>query len=145
MPRRAYQSKGFMGLPDRFGGLVRTVFEQHHHHPDTAQTQSDDVFLRKMVRSSRGQWRRIALAGVLFWGLYALVFGSGGTLHYYRLQDRACSLTLANQRMRAQQDSLDQFIAGFSGGSEALLEKVAREKYAFVRPNERIYRIPKTD
>jgi cell division protein FtsB len=143
MPKRAHQSRGFEGLPGRFSGLVRRTFEQHSERGNSSQTPSDGEFLRKMARSSRGQWRRIALAGVLFWGLYALILGSGGTVHYYKLKNRAGVLERSNVAMVAQRDSLDRFITGFDGGDVGLLEKVAREKYEFVRPNERIYRVPK--
>jgi cell division protein FtsB len=109
---------------------------------EVAARRQEGHFLRKLWQSSREQWRRTAVLGVLVWAAYAILFSPGGTFHVIRLRHHAERVEQEVARLASACDSLEQVIRAVEGGDPTALERVAREEYGFVRGNERIYVLP---
>jgi len=98
--------------------------------------------LRRIWRSTRGQWRRCALLVLGLWSAYALVFSSHGVLHLSALRREATALEAEQERLLATRDSLALVLAAAEDDALPLLERRAREAFGFSRENERIYLVP---
>ncbi len=109
---------------------------------EAASRHQEGHFLRKLWQSSREQWRRMAVLGVLVWAAYAILFSPGGTFHVMKLRHQAQRVEREVARLEAACDSLQQVIHTVEGGDPAALVRVAREEYGFVGDNERIYVLP---
>lgn len=98
--------------------------------------------LRRIWQSTRGQWRRFALLALGVWSLYSLVLSPHGWLRRAALARQVERREAACETLRGTRDSLDLVIADLDLGSGYMLERRAREEFGFVRPNERVYRLP---
>jgi cell division protein FtsB len=72
--------------------------------------------------------------------LYAFVFGDAGVIHVVALKQQKAAL-------QASVDAVDRDIASISGEIERLksdplaMEKLARERYGYIYPGDRVYKI----
>ncbi|MCK4302704.1 MAG: septum formation initiator family protein [Candidatus Eisenbacteria sp.] len=105
-------------------------------------SSSEGLFLRKIWRSSREQWRRFALAGFVAWTAYSLLLNPGGFVHLLKLRGQTARLENAIRQAAATSDSLDRVLVAMEAGDPFLLERVAREQFGFAHKNERIYLLP---
>jgi cell division protein FtsB len=138
---RAAFSRGVsLRLPHRRHGA------RWDHRPPTSEEAAarhqEGRFLRKLWQSSREQWRRTAVVGVIFWALYAVLFSPGGAFRLIKLRHQTERVNLEVARLEAACDSLERVILAVQGEDPAALERVAREEFGFVRDNERIYVLP---
>jgi len=109
---------------------------------EAASRHQEGRFLRKLWQSSREQWRRMAVLGILVWAAYAILFSPGGTFHVVKLRHQAQRVESEVTRLEAACDSLEQVIRAVEGGDPDALVRVAREEYGFVGEDERIYVLP---
>ncbi len=96
------------------------------------------VYRGKGLTSSRRLWYAVA---ALLLGLYLgdLVFGSHGMLRRRQLQEQLAGLVAGNARLRVDKSRLDQEV-GLKENDPFSLEKLAREKYWMVGPDEVVFR-----
>ena len=96
------------------------------------------VYRGKGLTSSRRLWYAV---GALLLGLYLgdFVFGSHGMLRRHELQQQLDGLVAGNARLRADKARLDQEV-GLKENDPFSLEKLAREKYWMVGPDEVVFR-----
>lgn len=109
---------------------------------EAASRHQEGRFLRKLWQSSREQWRRMAVLGVVVWAAYAILFDPGGTFHLIKLRHQAQRVEREVARLEAACDSLEQVIRAVESGDPAALVRVAREEYGFAGDDERIYVLP---
>ncbi|MFC1572700.1 septum formation initiator family protein [Candidatus Eisenbacteria bacterium] len=103
---------------------------------------SENLFLRKIWRSSRQQWRRFALVGILLWTAYSLVLSPGGAIHLLRLRGLEAEIEREIEAYEGKRDSLDRVLMAIDAGDAFQYEKVARERFGFAYPNDRVYMLP---
>lgn len=99
-------------------------------------------FLRRIWRSSREQWRRVALVGLAAWAVYSLILSPDGAIRLLRLQHDAKRIEQQITKLEATRDSLGSFLDAFDRGNAFAIEKVARERYGLVRENEQVIHLP---
>ena len=96
--------------------------------------------IQKRIRLQR--LRKLLLwAGALF-SLYALVGGPYGFIRYQLLLNQHAGRLQESRRLTTEIMDLEQEILRLTEDT-LYIEKVARERYGFARPNERVYKITK--
>jgi len=111
-------------------------------HPSAIRGVGQTPVLRRIWRSSREQWRRVALVGLAAWAVYSLILSPDGAVRMFRLQHEAQRIEQEIARLEATRDSLGGFLDAFDRGDAFAIEKVARERYGLVRENERVIHLP---
>lgn len=84
--------------------------------------------------------RRFVLLGSLAVGAWALVGGQYGIVRYQLLKHKEAELVAATRSLTAQTFDLEYEIWQLQKDT-LYIEKVARERLGFARPNERVYKI----
>ncbi len=100
-------------------------------------------FLREIYRhqSSFG-WRvqRIALLLLAAGAIYAFAFGDGGGIRILTLMQERSALDTQLAQLNSQAEALAAEVEQLRN-DEFHIEKVAREKYGFARPDETVYKL----
>jgi cell division protein FtsB len=94
--------------------------------------------VQKRIRLQR--FRRLALWAVGLFSVYALVGGPYGFIRYMTLKNRHVGLTQEKHRITVEIVDLEQEIKRLRDDT-LYIEKVARERHGYARPNERVYKI----
>ncbi len=128
---------------ERHGSRTGTAWDENPPlSEERAARGQEGRFLRKLWQSSREQWRRMTVAGVLIWAGYTVLLSPGGTFHVMKLRNHAERVERAVARLEATEDSLQRVIEDIDEGDPAVTERIAREEFGFSRDNERIYVLP---
>jgi cell division protein FtsB len=102
----------------------------------------EELFLRRVWRSTRIQWMRFALGAFLIWAAYSLILSPHGWFHLAALRQQVAVEAQANAALEAKRDSLDLVVADIDRGGSDVLVRRAREEFGFARENERVYLLP---
>ena len=102
----------------------------------------EELFLRRVWRSTRIQWGRFAVGAFVIWAAYSLVLSPHGMLRLSALKRTVVAEEQLNVALAARCDSLGQVMARIDRGEKSVLEERARNDFGFAGPNERVYRLP---
>jgi cell division protein FtsB len=102
----------------------------------------EELFLRRVWRSTRIQWLRFAAGAFLIWAAYSLVMSPHGMFHLSALRRQVEAEAQANAVLEGRRDSLDLVVADIDRGGTGALVRRAREEFGFARANERVYLLP---
>jgi cell division protein FtsB len=102
----------------------------------------EELFLRRVWRSTRIQWHRFAVVAFVIWAAYALALSPHGALRLAALKRTVAAEEQLNATLAMRRDSLDQVMARIDRGEKSVLEERARNDFGFAGPNERVYRLP---
>lgn len=102
----------------------------------------EELFLRRVWRSTRIQWHRFAVGAFVVWAAYSLVLSPHGALRLSALKRTVAAEEQLNAELASRRDSLDQVMARIDRGEKGVLEERARNDFGFAGPNERVYRLP---
>jgi cell division protein FtsB len=102
----------------------------------------EELFLRRVWRSTRIQWHRFAVGALVIWAVYALVLSPHGWLRMGALKRLATAEEGWNAALGARRDSLDLVLARIDRGERSVWEERAREDFGFAGKNDRIYLLP---
>lgn len=94
--------------------------------------------IRRRVRILR--LRRLVLWGSVVMAAWALIVGQHGFIRYRLLKSEQAALKQEEYRLTAQIMDLEQEIWRLQSDT-LYIEKVARERLGFARPNERVFKI----
>jgi cell division protein FtsB len=94
--------------------------------------------VQKRIRLQR--FRRLALWVAGIFSVYALVGGPYGFIRYVTLKNRHVGLSQEKRRLTGEILDLEREINRLKEDS-LYIEKVARERHGFARPNERVYKV----
>jgi cell division protein FtsB len=102
----------------------------------------EELFLRRVWRSTRIQWHRFAVGAFVVWAAYSLALSPHGALRLAALKRVVTAEEQLNATLAMRRDSLDQVMARIDRGEKSVLEERARNDFGFAGPNERVYRLP---
>jgi len=102
----------------------------------------EELFLRRVWRSTRIQWHRFAVGAFVIWAAYSLALSPHGALRLAALKRVVTAEEQLNATLAMRRDSLDQVMARIDRGEKSVLEERARNDFGFAGPNERVYRLP---
>jgi cell division protein FtsB len=94
--------------------------------------------VQKRIRLQR--FRRVALWAAGLFAVYALVGGPYGFIRYMTLKNRHAGLIQEKRRLTVEVLDLEREIYRLRDDT-LYIEKVARERHGFARPDERVYKI----
>ena len=94
--------------------------------------------VQKRIRLQR--FRRMALWAVGIFSVYALVGGPYGFIRYQTLKNRHIGLTQEKRRLAVEILDLEQEIKRLREDT-LYIEKVARERHGYARPDDRVYKV----
>jgi cell division protein FtsB len=106
-----------------------------------AESQGGGRFLRghpPVRRPGRRTWLLLGAAALMLLVLPPLL-GENGLAAYWRLRRERNDLGKRVEALRRQDADLDRRIEQL--GSDAALERLAREEYGMIRPGERVYEV----
>jgi cell division protein FtsB len=99
----------------------------------------------RLLASVRRRARIRRLRRFLFWGgalflTYVFIAGPFGFIQYQKLKARQQSLLMQSRQLTAEVCDLEQEIRRLQYDT-LYIERVARERFGFARPTERVYKI----
>lgn len=99
----------------------------------------------KLLKSVRHRILLNRARQVLFWVvgiflIYTFFGGPFGFIHYQKLKNRQADLLLESRHLTARAADMEQQIHRLQFDT-LYIEKVARERYGFARPEERVFKI----
>jgi cell division protein FtsB len=94
--------------------------------------------VQKRIRLQR--FRRLGLWAAGLFSVYALVGGPYGFIRYEILRNELAGLSQEKRHLTAEILDLDREIHRLRDDT-LYIEKVARERHGFARPDERVYKI----
>lgn len=99
----------------------------------------------KLLKSVRQRIRLNRVRRVLFWVVgiflvYTFFGGPFGFIHYQQLKNRQAELLLESRQLTARAADVERQIYRLQFDT-LYIEKVARERYGFARPKERVFKI----
>lgn len=99
----------------------------------------------KLLGMIRRRTRLLKARRAIIWGIgllaaYTYIGGPSGLIHYQQLKNRERAYQRTQRELTAQVVGLEQEIEHLKTDT-LYIEKVVRERYGYVRPGERVYRI----
>jgi len=102
----------------------------------------EDLFLRRVWRSTRVQWHRFAVGAFVIWAAYSLILSPHGWLRLAALKRQVAAEQRQIDALESRRDSLDLVVAQIDRGEKGVLERRAREEFGFARKSDLIYLVP---
>lgn len=83
------------------------------------------------------KFRFLLLLAVVFFATIYLLFNSYGVIKYFKLKSELNELNEKIQMLEEENKNLEAEIDSIKKGYPSKIEKIAREKYDMIRPNEK--------
>jgi cell division protein FtsL len=86
---------------------------------------------------SDNKFRFFLLLAIVFFATMYLLFNSYGIIKYIRLKSELNELNEKIQKLEEENKTLEAEIDSIKKGYPSKIEKIAREKYDMIKPNEK--------
>lgn len=83
------------------------------------------------------KFRFLLLLAIVFFATMYLLFNSYGVIKYVRLKSEVNELNEKIQKLEEDNKNLESEIDSIKKGYPSKIEKIAREKYDMIKPNEK--------
>ncbi|BDQ04185.1 MAG: septum formation initiator family protein [Ignavibacterium sp.] len=83
------------------------------------------------------KFRFFLLLAIVFFATMYLLFNSYGVIKYIRLKSELNELNEKIQKLEQENKNLESEIDSIKKGYPSKIEKIAREKYDMIKPNEK--------
>ncbi len=94
--------------------------------------------VRRRVRLQRVRYVLMWIVGIFL--VYTFLGGPFGFIRYQQIKNRQARLMLESRRLTARTAGMEQQIRRLQHDT-LYIEKIARERYGFARPRERVFKI----
>lgn len=108
-------------------------------------SSTETPFLRKIWRSTRTRWQRLALVAFVGWVMYALLLSPHGWLQLMAVRRQVQALESEVSELERRETWLGQMSEQMETDEQFYLDKRAREDLGYARENERVYKLTPND